>query len=126
MKKLLTLATIALAVVFAASIISPSTVAEEAAEMAAGELDGKALFTDTHKCNMCHAVPVAEIAAKTKNEKMKGADLGGKVEGELAEIAAYVRKEADIDGKTHKKPFKGTDEELQAIIDWLGSLEAQE
>ena len=26
----------------------------------------------------------------------------------------------------HKKDFKGTDEELQAILDWLGSLEAQE
>lgn len=90
------------------------------------ELDGKTLFTDTHKCNMCHAVPAADIAAKTTSEKMKGGDLGGKVEGEFAEIAAYVRKEGELDGKTHKKPFKGTDEELQAIIDWLGSLEAQE
>ena len=79
-----------------------------------------------YNCGNCHAVPAAGIVAKTKNEKMKGGDLGGKVEGELAEIAAYVRKEAELDGKTHKKPFKGTDEELQAIIDWLGTLEAQE
>ena len=85
---------------------------------------GQALFTDTHKCNMCHAVPAAGIEAKTKSEKMKGGDLGGKIEAEFAEIAAYVRKEGELDGKTHKKPFKGTDEELQAIIDWLGTLEA--
>ena len=87
---------------------------------------GQALFTDTHKCNMCHAVPAAGIEAKTKSEKMKGGDLGGKIEAEFAEIAAYVRKEGELDGKTHKKPFKGTDEELKAIIDWLGSLEAAE
>ncbi len=116
MKHLLTLA-----IVLVAAVCAGSLAAEE--EPA---LDGKTLFTDTHKCNMCHAVPAAEIVAKTKNEKMKGADMGGKVEGELAEIAAYVRKESELDGKTHKKPFKGTDEELQAIIDWLGSLEAQE
>ena len=98
--------------------LSPSATADE--------LDGKALFTDTHKCNMCHAVPAADIEAKTTSDKMKGGDLGGKVEVELAKMAAYLRKEADLDGKSHKKPFKGTDEELQAIIDWLGSLEAQE
>ncbi len=111
----------ALVIILVAAVFAGSLVAEEAPA-----LDGKALFTDTHKCNMCHAVPAADVAAKTKNEKMKGGDLGGKVEGEFAEIAAYVRKEGELDGKTHKKPFKGTDEELQAIVDWLGSLEAQE
>ncbi len=121
MKNLLILATAVVAAVLAASLVAPPmALAEEPA------LDGKTLFTDTHKCSTCHAVPAAEIEAKTKNEKMKGGDLGGKVEGEFAEIAAYVRKETELDGKTHKKPFKGTDEELQAIIDWLASLEAQE
>ena len=115
MKQLLTFATLCVAL---ALLLPPAAAAEE--------LDGKALFTDTHKCNMCHAVPAAEIEAKTKSEKMKGADLGGKLDKEFEEIAAYVRKEGELDGKTHKKPFKGTDEELQAIIDWLGSLEAQE
>ncbi len=89
-------------------------------------LDGKALFTEVHKCNMCHAVPAAGIEAKTKSESMKGSDLGGKIEVEFAEIASYVRKEGELDGNQHKKGFKGTDEELQAIIDWLGSLEAAE
>ncbi len=113
MKRLLTFAVCALAVTW----LMPATAVAE-------ELDGKALFTETHKCNMCHAVPAADIEAKTKSEKMKGGDLGGKIETELADLAAYVRKEAELDGKTHKKPFKGTDEELQAIVDWLGTLEA--
>ena len=119
MKNLMAPAGVLVALMIAASLAAPPTAAGE-------ELDGEALFTETHKCNMCHAVPAVGIEAKTKSEKMKGGDLGGKIEGELSELAAYLRKEAEIDGKTHKKPFKGTDEELQAIIDWLGGLEVQE
>ena len=93
--------------------------AEEAEEPA-----GKAAFI-THKCNLCHSVPAAEITAKTKSDKMKGADLGGEIETELEALAAYLRKESELDGKSHKREFKGTDEELQAIVDWLGTLEAE-
>lgn len=90
----------------------------------AEELDGKTLFVETHKCSMCHTVPAAEIEATTKSDKMKGPELGGTIDVDFAEIASFVRREADLDGKKHTKPFKGTDEELQAIVDWLGTLEA--
>ena len=81
---------------------------------------------ETHKCHTCHSVLAAKIESKVKKGLMKGPDLGGKVEGDFETIAGYVRKEAELDGKNHKKEFKGTDEELQTILDWLGSLEAQE
>ena len=87
---------------------------------------GKVLFGEKYKCNVCHDVKSAKIEATTKSEKMKGPDLSGySLDTEFAELAAFVRKEADLDGESHKKPFKGTDEELQTILDWLGSLEAQ-
>jgi hypothetical protein len=87
---------------------------------------GKVLFVETHKCNLCHDVISAKIEATTKSETMKGPDLSGySSKYKFAELAAFVRKEADLDGESHKKPFKGTDEELQAIVDWLGSLEAK-
>jgi len=104
--------------VVAAALLAPQVATAEGA-------DGKTLFTDTHKCNMCHSVPAADIEAKTSSEKMKGPDLGGKIDADLATIAAYVRKQGEFDGKNHKKEFKGADEELQTIVDWLGSLEAQ-
>lgn len=115
------LAGIAVLAIAATLCFQPVTRAEEKPA-----LDGQVLFTDTHKCNMCHGVPAADIEAKMKSEKMKGPELGGKLEKELEEIAAYVRKESEIDGATHKKQFKGTDEELQAIVDWLATLEAPE
>ena len=119
MKKPLAFATVLVATVLAASLVAPPAMTEE-------ETDAKTLFVETHKCNMCHGVPAAEIKATTKSDKMKGPELGGKIDGNFETIAAYVRKAGELDGKNHKKEFKGTDEELQTIIDWLGSLEAQE
>ncbi len=86
--------------------------------------EGETLFVGTFKCNMCHGVPAAGIEAKTKSEKMKGAPLGGPIDSDLATLAAYLRKETDRDGAEHKKKFTGSDEELQAIVDWLATLEA--
>ncbi len=86
---------------------------------AAGADEGKDVFV-AQKCNMCHAVCSAGIEAKVKSEKMMGPDLTGvtsRVDTET--IAKFVKKEAQIDDKDHKKEFAGTDEELQAIIVWL-------
>lgn len=87
--------------------------------------DGRKLFVETHKCSRCHAVPAAGIEAKTTSEKLKGPELGGKIQADTAAVAAYLRQEKPLKGGKHKVGFKGTDEELQAIVDWLGSLEAK-
>jgi len=91
-----------------------------------GAADGKAAFLEA-KCEMCHAVGAADIAAKVKSGKMKGPDLSGFKTDDMAATIAYVtQKAAGEDGKKHLKGFKGSDEELQTILDWLGSLEAQQ
>jgi cytochrome c2 len=82
-------------------------------------LDGKEVFL-AQKCNMCHAVSTAAIEATTKSEKMKGPDLVGVVQAhDAAWVADFVQKKVDKDGKKHGKAYKGTAEELTAIIDWL-------
>lgn len=40
-------------------------------------------------------------------------------------MAAFARVESDLDGKKDLSTFRVSDEELQSILDWLGSLEAQ-
>ncbi len=88
--------------------------------------DGKKLFKE-NKCALCHSVSTVGIEAEKKTGKMVGGDLvdlGEKYEAGF--ISAYIRKEAELDGKAHKKPFKGTDEELQAIVDWLLEQKAEE
>ena len=86
--------------------------------------DGKEAFEKN--CAECHGVKVAEIEATTKDEKLKGpdlVDLGERFEAEW--IVKYVKKEADKDGKAHKKKFKGSDEELQVLVDWLLEQKAE-
>ena len=84
-----------------------------------GADDGKEVFL-AQKCNMCHAVSSADIEAKVKSEKMMGPNLTGMVNADNAEtIAKFLKKEAQIDGKDHKKEFAGTDDELKTIIAWL-------
>ncbi len=105
------------------SFIVPGTSEAQAAEEAeAEEPAGRQVFL-AHKCNLCHAVPAAGIEAKTKSEKMKGADLGGPVEEDFEVIADYLRKQSELEGKSHKKEFAGSDEELHQILDWLAELE---
>jgi hypothetical protein len=83
---------------------------------------GQALFLDTHKCNTCHAVASAGIAAKT--DRYASPDLGGYETDDAAALGRYLRKEEPREGEDHKKTFEGTDEELQGILDWLSGLEA--
>lgn len=86
---------------------------------------GQAAFM-AQKCNTCHSVEAVGIEAKVKSEKMKGPDLSKVATRHDAEwIAQYIKKEVDLDGKKHTKGFTGSDEELQAIIDWFEKLAAE-
>lgn len=88
--------------------------------------DGKKVFL-AQGCNECHAVSTAEIEATTKVESEKGPDLksiGRKYQGEW--ITKYIKKGADIEGKAHTKKFKGSDEELQVLVDWLLEQKAED
>jgi mono/diheme cytochrome c family protein len=91
------------------------------ASRAAEPLDGKAVFL-AQKCEGCHAVAAAGIAATTKIEKMKGPDLSGHPMGDLAETGAFLRQEKERDGVKHKKAVKASAEEIEAMLRWLASL----
>jgi mono/diheme cytochrome c family protein len=83
--------------------------------------DGKALFVEK-KCNLCHAVDSQGI--EKKSAKMKGAELsdaGSRVESADA-LKKFLTQETMKDGEKHKKKWKGTDEELDTIVEWVMSL----
>ena len=107
--------------IIALALMTVSAVAEEEADLPAGH---QAFVT--LKCNMCHAVSSAGIEAKTKSEKMFGGDLVDLgAEWEAKKLASYMNQEMEKDGKPHKKEFKGTDEELQVLVDWLLEQKAE-
>ena len=90
--------------------------------------DGKNVFLK-HKCNNCHTVSTAGIEAK--NKKSKAPDLVNvTVRHEKDWIRLFIRKttghvscpvvDKSRDGKMHAIKFTGTQEEEDALIDWLG------
>jgi len=92
---------------------------------AAGDLNGQKLF-HSKKCSMCHSVSSANIQAKITTGKSAGGDLTGVSEKHNSQwIANFLRDKEKLDGQPHLKPFKGTDEELQALVDWLLEQKAE-
>jgi len=86
---------------------------------AAGAPDGKAIFL-AQKCNLCHSVSAAGIVRQTQSEKVAGPDLTtATAKHDKAFLTKFLKKEEMIDGKKHGKEWKGTDQELGALIDWL-------
>jgi hypothetical protein len=74
---------------------------------------------------MCHSVAQAELTATIKSEKKKGPDLPA-ASRDSEWLISYLKREVQLDDKDHKKEFKGTDEELQAIAAWLVELKGSE
>jgi len=109
---------------FLAGLITLALLGPVAGSTVAVAGDGMAAFT-AQKCNMCHSVPQAEIVAKVQSEKLKGPDLPAESR-ESDWIAGFLKREVQLNGSDHKKEFKGTDEELQAISAWLIELKSGE
>jgi cytochrome c5 len=82
------------------------------------EVDGKKIFLD-NKCNMCHTVQSAGIESK----KSDATDLSNVGKDRTEEfLMKYLKKETKINDKDHKFTFKGNDEELKVLVDWLLTL----
>jgi len=106
------------ALALAGPLAGPTAVAAE--ELA----DGRELFI-AQKCNMCHSVPEVEVVALVKSKKMRGPDMPAESR-EPDWIVRYLKREVQLNGKDHKKEFKGTEEELRAIAAWLVELKGSE
>lgn len=82
--------------------------------------DGKKIFTD-NKCNMCHTVTSQGIESKKSDAK----DLSTVGQDKTTELLTkYLKKEAKLNDKDHKSSFKGSDEDLKILVDWLLTLKA--
>ena len=90
------------------------------APLAAQDAAGKTAFLE-NKCNMCHSVESQGIEKTTKMVAPDLSDTGNLVES--AEwLKGFLLKENETDAGAHKKTWTGTDEQLEAIIDWLTGL----
>lgn len=83
--------------------------------------DGKKIFVD-NKCQMCHTVQSAGIESK----KSDASDLSAVGKDKTTEfLTKYLKKEAKLNDKDHKSSFKGSDEDLKVLVDWLLTLKGE-
>ena len=60
------------------------------------------------------------LERQTKSEKVAGPDLTtATAKHDKAFLEKYLTKQETLDGKKHGKEWKGTPQELDAVIDWL-------
>lgn len=101
----------------------PAPPAPEPLAVAETEAAGKEVFLD-QRCGTCHSVTTAGIEAKVASGPTAGGDLAGiGARRDRVSIAAVLAQEETVDGKKHPKRFAGSQEELDALIDWLLSQE---
>lgn len=86
------------------------------------ELNGQQIFSDS-KCIKCHSVESMEITS-TKDEPVDLSNAGANHDAEF--LKKYLVKEETINDKKHKTKFKGSDEELDALVNWLLTLKTEE
>ncbi len=108
-----------------------------AAEVAkAGVPAGQKIFLD-NKCTQCHAIDALKIskAKADKDEEEEEASEGGKKvdppdlsdagknkDHDAAWFSKWLMKEEKVEGRKHKKKFKGSPEELKTVSEWLTTL----
>ena len=107
-----------------------------AAEVAKADVPaGQKLFLD-NKCTQCHGIDALKISkAKADKEEEEEASEGGKKvdppdlsdvgkdkDHDAAWFSKWLMKEEKIEGRKHKKKFKGTPEELKTVSEWLTTL----
>jgi mono/diheme cytochrome c family protein len=103
-----------------------------AAGAAEADPAGKKLFLK-NKCAQCHTITALKILKDEDGgeeeelaegeEKRDPPDLSGVGNEQKPEwMVKFLKKIEKLEGRKHKKKFKGSDEDLQAISDWLGTL----
>lgn len=90
---------------------------------AAEEPKGKILFKE-NKCVGCHAIETQGFIKKGKASAPDLSNVGNKLKAEF--IYKYLKKEEKQNDEKHPISFKGSDEELTTLTEWLVTLKKAE
>ena len=104
---------------FVLLIVGFSSVRAQATE----EPKGKLIFQE-NKCTSCHGIESQGFIKKGKSSVPDLSTVGNKLKAEF--IHKYLKKEEKQNDEKHPISFKGSDEDLTILTDWLITLKKQE
>jgi len=87
------------------------------------EPKGKSIFKE-NKCIGCHAIETQGFLKKGKSSAPDLSNTGDKLTIDF--LKKYLKKEEVQNDLKHPISFKGNDEDLAVLTDWLASLKKQE
>ena len=97
----------------------------------ADDAAGKTIFVE-QRCNTCHtiksqSVEITEAEEGEVEEAVEGdpdpPDLSAiGSEHDKVWIAKYLIKKEEVEGRKHKKRFRGSTDELKTVAEWLATL----
>lgn len=85
------------------------------------------------KCAQCHSIDALKITKVKSDEdedavldengkKIDPPDLSGVgKDHDAAWFAKWLKKEVEVDGHKHKKKYKGTEDDLKVISEWIAT-----
>jgi len=85
------------------------------------DLNGKQIFLN-NKCNNCHTIVSLEITS-SKDNAVDLSNAGSLSNEEL--LKSFLLKESKVNEKEHKIKFKGSNEELNTLVNWLLTLKTE-
>src|SRR5690606_12385576 len=84
--------------------------------------EGKKVFVDK-KCVMCHSMEAEGIESTKKSGAVDLSEIDKSIDADF--MTKYLMKESKPNDADHKTKFKGTDEKLKALVDYLLTLKAE-
>ncbi len=105
---------------FSVIMLLLGTVSSAALRNADEDPAGKKVFIEK-KCMTCHSVDSQGLTLEAKKANIPDLSFAGD-HNDSAFIVEYLKKNEKINDKAHPMAFKGTDEELKSLADWLASL----
>lgn len=87
------------------------------------EAKGKILFKES-KCVGCHSIASQGFVKKGKSSAPDLSEVGSK-HSDIEWLKKYLTKQEVMNDTKHAISFKGNDEELQILVEWLSNLKKE-
>jgi cytochrome c553 len=81
---------------------------------------GKKVFEES-KCQTCHSVQAENLEVKTQKKNVVDLSNVGNVYT-ASFIEDYLKKEEKLNDKPHPQAFKGSEDNMDKLVEWLTSL----